>query len=391
MKTLKTNILILAAMVIFVAALSVSAQEQPKSAKEKLMELMQEPISEPNSEIKVEIQSTTPAPVTATVDVQRKIKKTRKIQQAVIDPVSTTVTTENKTEAQHSITVTSSNIIESSVVSPKNDSIEILFYIILLATITTLFVIRRNIMKWFLDLKIGTKLITSFSLIAFIAAVIGYQGYSGATAIKENQDTLYLDRLIPIRDLGYANAALLTIRGNVTACLATKSMEERQKYILQIRDEEKKIGVLIDAYAKTVLVKEEEETLPIFEKNWKQYTEGRNKALDLILEGNDQQATTLIFGANRQYMLDSRASLLKLIEINAKVAEELDMATDVKANASINLMMVMLVGGVILSLGLGIFISRMIANPVNELVMNIDNADLHSQFNSVRKDEIGDL
>ena len=42
-------------------------------------------------------------------------------------------------------------------------------------------------------------------------------------------------------------------------------------------------------------------------------------------------------------------------------------------------------------MALGFFISRMISNPVKELIANIDNADIHNQFNSTRKDEIGGL
>jgi methyl-accepting chemotaxis protein len=40
---------------------------------------------------------------------------------------------------------------------------------------------------------------------------------------------------------------------------------------------------------------------------------------------------------------------------------------------------------------LAVLIARQTVNPVNAVIMNINNADLNSQFNSERKDEVGDL
>lgn len=246
-------------------------------------------------------------------------------------------------------------------------------------------------MKWFLDLKIGTKLISSFSLIAFVAAVIGYEGYSGASTIMENQDALFADRLIPIRDLGYANASLLTARGDMRNFFAATTKEQQDKYLSIVNDESKNVDELVEKYSKTVMVKEEEELLPVFRVNWNEYKSIRDEAVKMYLSGNKVEALKMIDGKARTTLAVSRKTLRALIDVNAKIAEELDAATDIAARSSVNLIIVLLVGGVLLSLGLGIFISRMIANPVNELINNIDNADLNNQFNSTRKDEIGGL
>ena len=246
-------------------------------------------------------------------------------------------------------------------------------------------------MKWFLDLKIGTKLITSFSLVAIVAAIIGYVGYDSTSTIMENQDAMYRDRLIPIRDLGYANASLLIARGDMRNFIAATTKEQQEKYLKVVNDESKNVDAIIEKYSKTALVKEEEELLPVFLKNWNEYKSVRDEAIKMYLNGKEEEALKMIDGKARTTLTTSRKTMRALIDVNAKVAEELDIATDVEAKASINLIVAVLVGGVLLSLGLGIFISRMIANPVNELITNIDNADIHNQFNSTRKDEIGGL
>jgi len=60
-------------------------------------------------------------------------------------------------------------------------------------------------MKWFYDLKIGSKLLASFTLVAAIAGVIGWIGLSKVGQMKATGATLYSDRLIPIQDLAFAN------------------------------------------------------------------------------------------------------------------------------------------------------------------------------------------
>ncbi len=246
-------------------------------------------------------------------------------------------------------------------------------------------------MKWFLDLKLGTKLISSFSLIALIAAYIGYEGYVAATEIKQNQDELYLGRLIPIRDLGYANASLLIARGDVRNFLAAVTPEDQQKYLTVVRTESKKVDELVEKYSKGDLLPEEKEQLGSFHTNWKEYTSIRDEALQIFLSGNKQEAVKLIDGKARASMTAARKTLRALIDINAAESDKLDVATDAQAQKSITTIFVLLSVGVIMSLLMGFFIAKVIADPVKELIGNIKNADLNSRFNSIRKDEIGGL
>ncbi|MFZ4619082.1 MAG: methyl-accepting chemotaxis protein [Bacteroidota bacterium] len=246
-------------------------------------------------------------------------------------------------------------------------------------------------MKWFLDLKLGTKLISSFSLIALIAAYIGYEGYVAATEIRENQDELYLGRLIPIRDLGYANASLLIARGDVRNFLAAVTPEDQQKYLTVVNNESKKVDEYIEKYSKGNLMPEEKEQLSLFHTNWKEYTSIRDEALQMVLAGKKQEAVKMIDGNARASMTAARKTLRALIDFNAVESDKLDVATDAQAERSVTSIFVLLGVGVVLSLSMGFFIAKVIADPVKELVDNIKNADLNSRFNSERKDEIGGL
>ncbi|HAP36277.1 MAG TPA: hypothetical protein DCQ28_10165 [Bacteroidetes bacterium] len=127
MKILKLNILQLfqrttfvAVLILFATGFSVSAQEKPKSAKEKLLEMMQEPKSETSSGIK----TAAAAPVTAAVIAQPKIKKIKPVQQTMAAP-STAIEKETTTETKQTTTAGRTVFVESSLEEPKSDSVEI--------------------------------------------------------------------------------------------------------------------------------------------------------------------------------------------------------------------------------------------------------------------------
>ena len=57
-------------------------------------------------------------------------------------------------------------------------------------------------MQWFYNLKLDKKLLSGFILISVIAGIISWVGYSNLNKIGNNGDTLYADRVIPIRAPG---------------------------------------------------------------------------------------------------------------------------------------------------------------------------------------------
>jgi len=57
--------------------------------------------------------------------------------------------------------------------------------------------------QWFYDLKIATKLLASFTLVAVITGIVGWVGLSSAARMNETAVDVYANQLVPIRELGY--------------------------------------------------------------------------------------------------------------------------------------------------------------------------------------------
>lgn len=249
-------------------------------------------------------------------------------------------------------------------------------------------------MKWFHDLKIATKLISSFIVVALIAGLIGWVGLSGMSEMKTRSVTLYSDLLVPIRDLGYANAAFLIARTEVRSMMATKDKDKRREYVAIIEQETKKTDALIEGYSKTVLTKAEQETLPKFRASFEEYKKLRARIVELSLSGKDAEAMALADGDARDAQAEARKNLRELIDINAHEAERLEKVNEDAAASATTKILVFIAVGVLFALGIGLMMARAIGLPLRSMQTAAESlavGDVNVTVELDTEDELGAL
>jgi len=228
-------------------------------------------------------------------------------------------------------------------------------------------------MNWFKNLKIRTKLLLSFSVVALITLVVGIIGYTSLVSINKNQDAMYVDRLEPIRDLGYANAALLIARGDIVAALGTTDLKKREEYKKSALSSIAEVDQRVEKYSKTYLVKEEIETLDKFRPEWSEYKKHTGEIFDLLMSGKDEDASTLINGESLGPQLEARKNLRALIDINAKLAEELDKTSDSEATFAETLLLVLSIVSVVLALIIGLFLVNYFGKQIKQVLERMES------------------
>jgi len=250
-------------------------------------------------------------------------------------------------------------------------------------------------MKWFRDLKIGSKLLASFILIALIAGLIGWVGLSGTAEIKTRAESLYNDNLVPIKDLAYANIALLNVRTDVRMLFTRKEAEKRQEYATSIEAESKKVDDYIAAYSKTRLRTEEQETLPKFQLAWEAYKKLVARIVALGLNGQDAKAIEIMDGDTLlQTVAEARKNLRALIDMNVRFGDESRNANAELAAAARYKILVAIAVGVLLSLGLGFLLSRLIGQPLQAMqaaAQRLAQGDVEVVIEADAHDETGTL
>ncbi len=249
-------------------------------------------------------------------------------------------------------------------------------------------------MKWFNNLNIGTKLLASFVLVAAIAGVIGYVGLSGVSKLSASSTSLYADQLVPIRDLGYANASFLISRTDIRSIFLTKNQAEREKLVESVLAETKKLDGYIASYEKTVLTKEEQETLPKFKLAWEEYQRLRGVVLSAALNGRDAESLALLNGEVSKRGTECRQTLRALIDINVRVAEGHEKENEAAAASTRTLILIFISVGVLLAIGMGLVIARLVGNPVRAMQAAAERlalGDVNVSVDLDSKDELGAL
>ena len=77
-------------------------------------------------------------------------------------------------------------------------------------------------MRWFHDLRISAKLLTGFSIVTLLAAVVGAVGISQIREINNADTHLYENNTLPIGQLGAARTALQRVRYNLLNITVSK-------------------------------------------------------------------------------------------------------------------------------------------------------------------------
>lgn len=249
-------------------------------------------------------------------------------------------------------------------------------------------------MQWFNNLKIGAKLQAGFALVACIAGLIGWVGLSGLSEMNQRSAQLYADRLVPIRDLGDANAAVLNIRTEVRNMLLSNNPEERQRALAAVQQDNDKVEARIESYSKTHLTDEEKSVLEKFRTSWTPYKRGRDQMITLIVGGHEAQAKDLMYGQLRVLQSEVRNNIQSLVDINSKLADNDHKTNQAAASAGRTKILAFLGLGVMSSIGLGMLFSLMIGRPLRAMqnaAAQLAEGDASVNVELDTKDELGSL
>lgn len=249
-------------------------------------------------------------------------------------------------------------------------------------------------MNWYKNLKIANKLLLGFTIVSLISIIIGIVGYSSLHKMIDGKNQIYTQNLVPIKDLGYANAAVLIIRGDVRAMIQFSDLAQREKYIANQKDQNNKFEEYINNFKKINLSDEEKRLLEKIESNWIIFKGVQQKAQEAVKAYEDEKATNIINTEATASMTEIRKSLRELIDLNSIEAENYSSELDDVSSTAITSIIIAILVGVAISISLGFLVAGMISKPVKRLASAADKlavGDIDISITSTTEDEIGNL
>ncbi|MCX5814809.1 MAG: methyl-accepting chemotaxis protein [Proteobacteria bacterium] len=247
----------------------------------------------------------------------------------------------------------------------------------------------------FRNMKIGTKLIGGFSLVALIVLIIAVMGYWGANKIGKNTEEIAGVRLPSINALGIINEAQTAIQRAERSMLIPEFFKNEKEMENQVKFAEnawKRVDKAWKIYEPLTQTKEEEKLWKQFVPAWEQWKALNNKVFALLKNGKRDEAMALSTGQAREAFNEAEKLLGEITAINEKTAAE-EHKTASTATASVKtILMIAAIIGLILAIGLGIFIARMITGPIQKavaMIRELGMGHLGMRLKMDQKDEIG--
>jgi methyl-accepting chemotaxis protein len=249
-------------------------------------------------------------------------------------------------------------------------------------------------MKWFLNLKIGAKLVTAFISVALLAGVVGIVGITNIKQIDAQYTDLFVNYGVASGVIGELGITYHDMRSVTRDILLDRGSTDRGKYVQKIKDSDKKIDELLVKVEKAMQTEEGRKIFATLKDNLAKYKLGRDKAIELALANQEEQAVLVFRNEAGPPTAEIIAAIDRLFDLKAsggtKRSEENSAATITTVYTMIAVILVAMAAAA----GLGMFISRIIGRPVDKLVEaanKIADGDLNVNIKVETKDEIGAL
>ncbi len=271
-------------------------------------------------------------------------------------------------------------------------------------------------MNWFKNLKIRTKLLTGFALVAIIGGVIGYVGISDIKTIEESDTQLYENMTVPISWMTKISTYFQRIRVNTRDILMAETPAEMEDFANQIEAYRDSLDVYGKKFEERILSDKMKEAWSSFKETRVGYRKDLDKLVSLAKANNNVEGLALLRGSLRNSANAEMDAIEKIIVMKIEDANTKSDGNTAQANSATTTMIIIIAFGFAISIGLGLFIARIVSNPIKQVVermeslSNVDitnvgkgseqlaNGDLninivtgtkHLEINS--KDEIGQL
>ncbi|TAK97942.1 MAG: HAMP domain-containing protein [Aquabacterium sp.] len=249
-------------------------------------------------------------------------------------------------------------------------------------------------MQWFADLRLRTKLLSSFAVVATLTALLGLFSVTRLSTVND-QSTFMADHWMASQRLaGAINTTTGDYRVFELLIAGAQSESQHQALLQQMALKAAEVAKLQSAYAKQVAHPEEKKLWDSFQADWRTYLEEHDKFMQMLGSGRKDEAMAYASGPIEQLYERFGETLDKLTEFNTQGGQAAsDQGDAIYAQARWGILV-----GILTAAGLGMLLAWLVAGQVSAPVEQAANVlkavaegDLTQTVQTNRKDEVGDM
>ncbi|MCI3943709.1 methyl-accepting chemotaxis protein [Pseudomonas syringae] len=247
-------------------------------------------------------------------------------------------------------------------------------------------------MKWFYDLKISTKLITSFLVVLALTAAMGVFAIIQLGQVNQAAQDIKENWMPSMRAAAGMRFYAANYRLKENRHIGTEVAQEKAQAELEAVDARKQFETRMATYEKLIVSDADRQLFNAINASWAAYLKIGNDLFDLSRQNLEVQARTLLRGESKVRFDEVTNELQKMIELNdAGATAAGEKGTSLYQTARISIIVV-LIAALLIGLGLALFIARIISRPLKEAASaaeQLAEGNLNAHIGHGSKDETG--
>lgn len=249
-------------------------------------------------------------------------------------------------------------------------------------------------MKLYRNMKIGTKMILGFLIVAIIAGGIGIVGVINIQNISESDTYLYTNMTVPLGDMIMIAESFQRMRGNVKDVVLSTTDAEIADYEARIIERNMEFNQYLAEFEKLIITDEGMLLVDNLKTKKSQYDAVTAQIIAYVKDGQHTKAIDLMKGEGDILRKEIEQDYTELKDSKISIALDTSNSNTSVANTATTMMIILLVSAMLISLLLGYFISSSIRKPIIKMVdaaKAMADGDLDIKIDNTSKDEIGIL
>jgi methyl-accepting chemotaxis protein len=221
------------------------------------------------------------------------------------------------------------------------------------------------------NMKLSTKLIGGFVIVALIGAIIGAWGILKIKEVSDRDSFLFAQMTVPLGQLAHISTDFQRIRVNSRDMIDAQEPDQIKHYAGRIEELSAAIGKNAEAYEKTIIAEEGRILYRRFLESRKVYRGYLASMTELAKANRDAEARAILEGEAAKASRDEQKIIEEMMALKIRLAHETEEENNAITNSATIVTIILTLVGVALSLFLGIYLSLSISRALNRVIAGL--------------------
>ncbi|MCK9362393.1 MAG: methyl-accepting chemotaxis protein [Syntrophales bacterium] len=222
------------------------------------------------------------------------------------------------------------------------------------------------------NISIATKLLGGFIMVSLIATVVGIFGIIQIRNTNNLDRQLYELNTKPLGDIAEISTAYQRARVELgEIMIESYNYKDASEYIARIEKLDRSIADHLNIFEKSITDKDIRNKFNILKEGLKNYPPIRAKAIELAKEGQSGEALALLRKEGAVISGQIEGAINSLVSDRIDGAKKRSNKNSTTANISTTIMVFLTILGAVVSMFMGLYLSRFIAAPLNRVALGL--------------------